>query len=78
MPADYVDAGNVCMYAYLMSPRNRYTFFIDDELKAALKAIKERDGIPESEQIRRAIAEWVSNRGDKKTERKRAATRKRS
>ena len=61
-----------------MSPRNRYTFFIDDEHKAALKAIKERDGIPESEQIRRAIAEWVAIRAaGKKAERKRAVTRKR-
>ncbi len=61
-----------------MAPRSRYTFFIDDEQRSALRAIKERDGIPESEQIRRAIAEWVRARGADKTERKRAATRKRS
>jgi len=61
-----------------VSPRNRYTFFIDDEQKAALASIKKRDGIPESEQIRRAIAEWVVTRvSDKKAERKRAVTRKR-
>ena len=61
-----------------MSPRNRYTFFIDDEQKAALKAIKERDGVPESEQIRRAIAQWVASRmTDKKADRKRVSARKR-
>jgi len=44
-------------------PRNRYTFFIDDEQRAALSAIKERDGISESEQIRRAIRAWVEAKG---------------
>ena len=32
--------------------RNRYTVFIDPDQKAAREAIKERDGIPESEQFR--------------------------
>jgi hypothetical protein len=59
--------------------RNRYTFFIDDEQRAALAFIKERDGISESEQIRRAIKAWVELKtGTAKTERPRAATRKRS
>jgi hypothetical protein len=63
-----------------VTPRNRYTFYIDEEQRAALTAIKERDGISESEQIRRAIKAWVAERGDtpKKTERPRAITRKRS
>ena len=61
-----------------MSPRTRYTFFIDEDLRAAVAAIKERDGISESEQIRRALKAWIEARDDKKTERKRAATRKRS
>ena len=42
-----------------MAPRSRYTFFIDDEQRHALAAIKERDGISESEQIRRAIKAWI-------------------
>jgi hypothetical protein len=42
--------------------RTRYTFFIDADLRAALTAIKERDGVPESEQIRRAIRSWVEGR----------------
>jgi hypothetical protein len=62
-----------------MSPRIRYSFFIDPEQRAALTAIKARDGIPESEQIRRAIAAWVEQRGEHtKTARKRAGTRKRA
>lgn len=61
-----------------MSPRTRYTFFIDPDQRAALAAIKERDGIPESEQIRRAIAVWVEAKGDKKTARKRVSARQRA
>lgn len=61
-----------------MTPRNRYTFFIESEQKAALETIKERDGIPESEQIRRAIDAWIEQKGVQKTERKRVAARKRS
>lgn len=42
--------------------RTRYTFFIEPDLRAALAAIKERDGISESEQIRRAIRAWVEDK----------------
>jgi len=41
----------------------RVTFWVDDELADALKAIKARDGIPEAEQLRRAIRAWVGDRG---------------
>jgi hypothetical protein len=60
-----------------VTPRARYSFFIEDEQKAGLRAVKERDGIPEAEQIRRAIDEWLETKGVK-PERKRAGTRKRS
>jgi hypothetical protein len=33
------------------------------DLKAGLEAVKERDGIPQSEQIRRAIRAWLVERG---------------
>jgi hypothetical protein len=59
-----------------VSPRSRYTFFIDADQRAALAAIKERDGIPEAEQIRRAVKAWVESK-NVKTDRKRADTRKR-
>ena len=63
-----------------MSPKKRYTFFIDDELDAGLKALKERDGIVAGESIRRAIGEFLKRKGiaTKKTDRKRGTTRKRS
>jgi hypothetical protein len=61
-----------------VTPRKRYTFFIDAQQKAALANVKERDGISESEQIRRAIAMWLESKGVTKAERKRPPRRKRS
>jgi hypothetical protein len=52
-------------------------FFIDAEIAAGLKNIKEREGIPEGEQIRRAVREWLIKRGGMKAGRKRAVTRRR-
>lgn len=43
----------------------RYAFFISAELAAGLKALKERDGTPESETIRRAVAEYLNQKGVK-------------
>ena len=60
-----------------MTPRKRYSFWIDDEQAEGLKVVKERDGVLESEQIRRAINDWLEKK-DVKSERKRAVTRKRS
>jgi hypothetical protein len=58
--------------------RKRYTFWIDEAQAAALNAIEERDGIRPSEQIRRALDRWFTERGvTQKPERKRAVTRKR-
>jgi hypothetical protein len=57
-------------------PRKRATFWIDDEQREGLKAVKERDGVLKSEQIRRAINHWLEKKGVKvKTARKRASTR---
>ena len=64
----------------IVNPRKRYTFFIDDDIAVGLKALKERDGISESEAIRRATAEFLVARRivvGTKAERKRAVTRKR-
>ena len=57
-----------------------YTFRIESGLLASLKAIQQRDGIPVSEQIRRAIRGWLEEKGElvgaeKRTGRKRAGTR---
>ena len=55
---------NVCTYALLtcMTIRRRYVFYIDPDLDAGLKAVKARDGISESEQIRRAIRAWLEEK----------------
>ena len=60
-----------------MAPRKLYTFAIDPELAAALKKVKAKDGVGESEQIRRALRASFLKKGVIKAERKRAATRKR-
>jgi hypothetical protein len=58
--------------------KQRYSFWINDTEAKGLKAIKEIEGISESEQIRQAIREWLEKKGVTKAERKRASTRKRS
>lgn len=61
-----------------MTPvRKIATFRLDDELLQGLQEVQERDGIPPSEQARRAIRMWLEAKGVLKTERKRAVTRKR-
>jgi hypothetical protein len=55
-----------------VSPRIKklYSFPMDPALAAGLKAVKERDGISEAEQIRRGIRLWLDSAGVKiKTER---------
>ena len=55
------------------------TFRAPDDLIVAMEALKERDGIPLSEQMRRALAMFLESKGVyEKSERKQAATRKRS
>ena len=46
-----------------VQPKRPYTLKIDPELLDALRAIKERDGIAESEQIRRGIRLWLESKG---------------
>jgi hypothetical protein len=61
------------------SQKKQTAFRIDAEILQGLQAVKVRDGIPISEQVRRALREWLEGRGvNEKTERKRAGTRKRS
>jgi hypothetical protein len=54
------------------------TFRIDEELLEGLRAYYAQEGVPISEQVRRAIRMWLEAKGVMKAERKRAATRKRS
>jgi hypothetical protein len=56
--------------------RIRFDFYLDPEQLEALRAVKVREGIPPSEQIRRAIDLWLARKGAKvKPERTPAATR---
>lgn len=43
--------------------KKMYALRLDPELAGLLKALKERDGIPESEQIRRALRLWFEQHG---------------
>jgi hypothetical protein len=56
-----------------MSPKARFQMFIEPDQLEALRALQERTGAPIGEHIRRAIAEYLKG----KTDRKRALTRKR-
>jgi hypothetical protein len=69
------------MYIHDVSPRRRklYSFWIDPEQAASLKAVKAAEGIPESEQIRRAIDAWLKEKVEEgKTAPRRALTRRRA
>jgi hypothetical protein len=43
--------------------RKKYSFYIEESQADALKAVKVRDGVLESEQIRRALTEWFKRMG---------------
>jgi hypothetical protein len=63
----------------MLSPRKRYSFWINDIQAAGLKVIKEAEDISESEQIRQAINLWLSKKGvSVKSDRKRSLKRPRS
>jgi hypothetical protein len=40
-----------------------YSLRLDADLKKALETVKERDGIPHTEQIRRALLLWFDHKG---------------
>jgi hypothetical protein len=62
-----------------MTPiRKVATFRVDDDLLEAMRRLQERDGMPLSEQIRRALRPWLELKGViRKVDRTRARTRKR-
>jgi hypothetical protein len=61
-----------------MTPRKRYSFWINDKQADGLKVVKAAEDISESEQIRQALNDWLKKKGVMKADRKRASTRKRS
>ena len=61
-----------------MTPKTRgVTFRPDDDIMEAMELLRQRDGVPFSEQIRRSLRPWLQAKGVMKSGRKRAATRKR-
>ena len=65
----------------MVSPKKRYSFWITAGQAAGLKAVKQARDMSESEQIRRALDDWLEKNDAipsvRKSERKRDATRKR-
>lgn len=58
--------------------KKQTAFRIEPEILEGLQVVKERDGVPVSEQVRRALGAWLESKGvNVKSERKRAVTRKR-
>lgn len=54
------------------------TFRLETEIMEALAVIRDRDGIAVSEQVRRALKQWIAEKGvTMKSGRRRAQTRKR-
>ena len=55
-----------------------YAFWITPDQKEGLRTIKARDGMPVSEQIRRAIDQWLEEQALEKAAPRRAVTRRRT
>jgi hypothetical protein len=60
--------------------KKQAAFRIDPPILEGLQTVKERDGVPISEQVRRALRAWLEAKGVdvEKSERQRAGTRRRS
>jgi hypothetical protein len=62
-----------------VTPKRRYGFWIEEDQLDGLRQVKERDGILESEQIRRAINAWLEQKGVvKEAASRRAGTRRKT
>lgn len=46
-----------------LPPRTRTSFFLPVGLKDGLAALKDRDGVPESESVRRALTAYLTAKG---------------
>ena len=60
-----------------MTPKEQTAFRIDPETMEALRAIRERDGVGISEQVRRALKAWIATKGVTKPDRRRVEIRRR-
>ena len=63
-----------------MAALRQSNFRLEEEILEGLDQVRERDGVPVSEQVRRALLAWLESKGVAvaKADRKRVATRKRS
>ncbi len=61
-----------------MTPRKLYNFYIDPDLAEGLKKLKDVERDSEGAIVRRALRQYLEQKGVMKSERKRASTRKRS
>ena len=53
-----------------MASKSKQTAFrIDEDIAAAMQRVKAEVGIPASEQVRRALREWLAKRGALKQKR---------
>jgi len=50
------------IYITILDVMERYSLFMPADLKRGLERLKQRDGISESEAIRRALAEFLKRR----------------
>jgi Arc/MetJ-type ribon-helix-helix transcriptional regulator len=57
-----------------MVAKKTFTFAIDDDLKAGLQLVRERDGVSEAETIRRALRAWLESKDAIKTAKRSART----
>ena len=62
-----------------MSPKELTAFRVDPKLMAGLREVKERDGIPLSVQVHRALETWLESKGVKaKTAPRRVSPRRKA
>jgi len=61
-----------------MAPKLRFQILLEPNQLAALRRIQARTLAPVSSQIRAAVAQWIVQHEEMKSERKRASTLKRS
>jgi hypothetical protein len=62
-----------------MTPKERVvTFRPDDDILAAMEALRERDGMPFSEQVRRALRGFLTDKGVMKAALRRGETRRKA
>jgi hypothetical protein len=60
-------------------PKELTAFRVEADVMAGLRSVKERDGIPLSVQVHRALTAWLESKGVKeKTAPRRAATRRKA